>query len=244
MLNRFILFFTFLFSNIVTSDNIDSIKNTESVIYDSIKLNNNHFEKEFQNKYKDNSFIYEVQIPEKNAWDRFKEWLFKLLNNIFSFKNKPKALDNIDVIIKILAGLLIIFVVYLIIKAILNKEGSWIFGKNSQTTINDYTEIEKNIHLIDFKKLIRQAEENKDNRLATRYYYLWVLKKLNEKKIIEWNPEKTNSDYSYEIKNPVLKDNFNYLSYLYNYIWYGEFIITPEIYSNSKKAFEKTLDSI
>lgn len=244
MLTRFLLFFSLLFSNIVTSNNNDSIQNTESVTYDSIKLNNNHFQENFQEKYKDKSFIYKVQIPEKNSWDRFKEWLFKLLNKFFSFQSKSKALNNIDIVIKILAGIIITFIIYHIIKAILNKEGNWIFGRNSQTRIDEYTEIEKNIHLIDFKKLIKQAEENKDIRLATRYYYLWVLKQLNEKKIIEWNPEKTNSDYCYEIKNPILKDNFNYLSYLYNYIWYGEFVITPEMYSDSKKAFEKTLDSI
>lgn len=244
MLTKFLLFFSLLFSNIVVSNNNDTIQSNERVITSPVQVNDNHFKNNFQSKYKDNAFIYEVQIPKKNAWDRFKEWLFRLLNNIFSFKSKPKALHNIDLIIKVLAGIIIVFVVYLIIKAILNKEGNWIFGRNSQTKIENYSEIEKNIHLIDFKKLIKQAEENQDNRLATRYYYLWVLKELNERKIIEWNPEKTNSDYGYEIKNPILKDKFNYLSYLYNYIWYGEFTITPEIYSDSKKAFEKTLDSI
>ena len=67
---------------------------------------------------------------------------------------------------------------------------------------------------------------------------------MSEKSIIDWNPEKTNSDYWYEIKIESLKNDFSYLSYLYNYIWYGEFEITESSFESMKKTFEATIQSI
>ena len=67
---------------------------------------------------------------------------------------------------------------------------------------------------------------------------------MSEKSIIDWNPEKTNSDYLYEIKNDSLKTDFQYASYLYNYIWYGEFEINDTNFLSIKKTFETTLQSI
>jgi hypothetical protein len=73
---------------------------------------------------------------------------------------------------------------------------------------------------------------------------LWILKKLTEKEFIVFHAEKTNSDYLNEIKSDKIKFDFKYVSYLYNYIWYGEFEITAENYNNSKKAFVKMLQSL
>lgn len=203
-----------------------------------------NFKTNYKTNYKDASFIYEFKTPEKNAWDRFKEWLYDLFKDFFNLADKSKSLDHIDSVIKILAGLLIIFVIYMIVKAILNKEGSWIFSRNTQTKIVENSDIEKNIHLVDFKKMISSAISKEDKRLAIRYYYLWLLKKMSDADIIEWHPEKTNTEYSYEIKNAVMKENFNYLSYLYNYIWYGEFEITEAIFIKTKEAFEKEITAI
>ncbi len=202
------------------------------------------FQPNFKTNYKDTSFVYEFKTPEKNAWDRFKEWLYDLFKDFFNLADKSKSLNHIDTILRVLAALLIIFVIYMIVKAILNKEGSWIFGRNTQAKIIDYTDVEKNIHLVDFKKLVASAIAKDDKRLATRYYYLWLLKKLSDATLIEWHPEKTNTEYSYEIKNQETKENFNYLSYLYNYIWYGEFEITEAIFNKTKEDFEKAITSI
>jgi len=61
-----------------------------------------------------------------------------------------------------------------------------------------------------------------------------------KKKVIEWDIEKTNSDYLYEIKNEKLRNDFAYLSYLYNYIWYGEFELEEETFTKAIQSFEKT----
>ena len=132
----------------------------------------------------------------------------------------------------------------LIVKAILNKEGQWIFGKSTTKKIINHDDIERNLQHIDFEKLIASTLKLGNQRLSIRYYYLWLLKKMSEKNIIDWNPEKTNSDYWYEIKAESLKNDFSYLSYLYNYIWYGEFEITATSFESMKKTFETTIQSI
>jgi hypothetical protein len=67
---------------------------------------------------------------------------------------------------------------------------------------------------------------------------------MSEKQIIEWDVEKTNSDYLYEIKNERQKEDFAYLSYLYNNIWYGEFTLDEATFEKAKNAFEKSIKTI
>ena len=122
-------------------------------------------------------------------------------------------------------------------KAIINKEGHWIFGKSSDKSIIPITDIENNIFETNFITLIKNAENNNNHRLAIRYYYLWLLKTLSEAEIIEYDVEKTNSDYYLEIENKDTKEEFSYTSYLYYYIWYGEFDIDNAQYEKAKKAF-------
>jgi preprotein translocase subunit SecG len=195
-------------------------------------------------KYSDNDFVYEFKTPEKNAWDRFKEWLSNIIKSIFDLGSNTAASSATSLLIRIIGVLIIIFVIYMIVKSILNKEGSWIFGKNSDKKIIDYSEIEKNLRLVDFEKLIENTLKSGDNRLSIRYYYLWLLKKLSANEIIVWDLEKTNSDYLYEIKNPAQKQDFEYLSYIYNNIWYGEFELDENTFEKAKQAFQKSIKSL
>lgn len=131
--------------------------------------------------------------------------------------------------------------IYLIVKAIINKEGQWIFGKNSNKRTVYYSDIEKNIHLLDFEKLIKESLESGEKRAAIRYYYLWLLKIMAQNNYIEWDIEKTNSDYLYELQRPAHREEFTYLSYLYNYIWYGEFEIDETTFNKAQSRFKKAI---
>jgi hypothetical protein len=220
------------------------IVNQQKLTVDQDSIENGHFNNGFQDKYKNSTFDYETKKHQINAWERFLEWLSGLLSRFFSFSDKQASLNIVVTILKTLAILIILFVIYLIAKSILNKEGQWIFGKNSDRKIINYTEIEKNLQLVDFEKLIKNTLKLNEKRLAIRYYYLWLLKKMSEKEIIAWDTEKTNSDYLNEIKNPTLKENFAYLSYLYNYIWYGEFELDEVSFDQAISTFDKTIQSI
>jgi hypothetical protein len=202
------------------------------------------FKTNLKKKYNSEEFVYEIKTPEKNAWDRFKEWLARIFQTIFKFSSERTSMSVVMFILKTIAILVVIFVVYLIVKAILNKEGQWIFGKNSSKKIVSTDEIERNLHETDFEKLLKETLLAGQKRISIRYYYLWLLKKMSEKGIIKWDIEKTNSDYLYEITNETRRDEFAYLSYLYNYIWYGEFELDEATFEKAKTAFEKTIRSI
>lgn len=211
---------------------------------DTSRVEELEFEPSFKEKYNSRDFVYEEKTKEQNSWDRFKEWLADLFRRMFGFANNQAAMSMVVIVMRVLAVLLILFVIYLIVKAILNKEGKWIFGKNSDRRLINYDEIEQNLQRVDFEKLIKQSIKSGEKRLTIRYYYLWLLKKMSEKSIIEWDAEKTNSDYLYEIKSENLKNDFAYLSYLYNYIWYGEFEIDEPTFEKAQKAFVKAIQSI
>lgn len=214
------------------------------IAVDSATIEVKPFAENFKKKYTDKEFIYEFKTPEKNAWDRFKEWLANFFKNIFSFTDSKSALNFVDILLKVIAILIVVAVIFMIVKAIMNKEGQWIFGRNSDRKIINYDEIEKNLHLVDFEKLIQNSLKLDEKRLTIRYYYLWLLKKMSEKQIIEWDVEKTNSDYLYEIKDETLKEDFAYLSYLYNNIWYGEFELDEANFAKARNAFEKSIKKI
>ena len=223
-------------------------KNSTHYTDKDIRLDNSNvtqvkFSPKFKEKYTDSEFQYEIKIEEKGLWDRFVEWIQYLLKTIFGLSDGISP-QGIDITLKIVAGAIILYVIYLIVKIVLNKEGQWVFGKSSTKKIIEHDDIERNLQHVDFEKLIAATLRSGDQRLAIRYYYLWLLKKMSEKNIIDWNPEKTNSDYFYEIKNEALKQDFSYASYLYNYIWYGEFEITDAGFESIKKTFETTLQSV
>ncbi len=203
------------------------------------------FEEGFQEKYsKDKAFVYESLTKDKGSWERFRERLVRLYEQIFGFKTSEQAHRALDVTIYVLAILLTILVVYLIVRAIMNDEGSWVFGRSSDKKLIQYDEIEQNIHTTDFQRLIHESEKNGAQRLTIRYYYLWLLKLLSEKEIIEWDIEKTNSDYQNEIQDTAMKTDFSYLSYLYDYIWYGEFDIDQPTFDKAKTAFDTTIKKL
>ena len=222
-----------------------AVKFTEKeILIDSSSVKAKTFPKDFKEKYTDSDFQYEKKIKEKNSWDRFLDWLAYWLSKIFSFSSEGSSVSFVEILLKVLAVGVILFVIYLIVKAVMNGEGRWVFGKSSDKRVINYDEIEKNLHLVDFEKLIKEATKSGENRLLIRYYYLWLLKKLAEKEIIDWDVEKTNSDYIYEIKSEKLRGEFTYLSYLYNYIWYGEFKLEEEMLAKAVKSFEKTIKSL
>ena len=215
----------------------------KDITVDNSEIITPKFHPKLKEKYNDDAFQYEVKVAEKGLWDRFTEWLSYWFKRLFGLSNKVS--DNaVDITLKVIASIIVLYVIYLIVKVTLNKEGQWIFGKSTTKKIINHDDIERNLQHVDFEKLITSTLKSGNQRLAIRYYYLWLLKKMSEKNIIDWNPEKTNSDYWYEIENQTLKNDFSYLSYLYNYIWYGEFEITETSFESMKKTFETTIQSI
>lgn len=202
------------------------------------------FEEKFKDTYNSNEFIYETKGRSKGWWDQFIENLEAFLKKLFNISAQKDLGHLIDLFLKILAVLIILFVVYKIVKLMLDGEGQWIFGQNTNKNILQSEDIDLNIHETDFSKLIKESIDNNQLRLAIRYYYLWLLKKLTDKKSLEWDPEKTNSDYLYELKCSGFENDFEFHSYIYDYVWYGGFDISDKVFESTEQSFKQFLKKI
>lgn len=208
---------------------------------DSIGYHSRKFEN-IKQKYNTEEFNYDEKFSEVNAsaWERFWRAVGQFFEQLFNFGNAEKTLSGLEILMRIIAVLIILFVVYMIVKIIINKEGGWIFSASAKKIIITQN-TEENIHSIDFKVIINKALHDKNYRLAVRYYYMWLLKSLTDKGEIEWDIEKTNRDYYKEIKSESLKQDFQFLSYVYEYSWYGEFEISDADFSKTETAFLKLI---
>jgi Domain of unknown function (DUF4129) len=80
-------------------------------------------------------------------------------------------------------------------------------------------------------------------RLAMRYLFLKTLQKLNERELINFAADKTNSQYAREI--PAAKRNeFANLALYYEYIWYGNVGVQKETFDGIKTKFDTFLNKI
>jgi hypothetical protein len=215
----------------------------DSIPLDESSLERRQFE-DVKEKYQGDEFIYERTVENSGWWTRFKQWLNDLFKDLFNLNSEGQASKATDIALKIAGIIIFLLVIYFIFRAVMNDEGKWVFGKSSDKNIIPVTDIENNIHATDFKQLIAEAEKDDNYRLAIRFYYLWLLKGLTNAEIIDYDVEKTNSDYFNEITIKSLKDEFSYTSYLYNYIWYGEFDVNEQQFIKAKTAFVKFLNSI
>lgn len=135
----------------------------------------------------------------------------------------------------------VIYLVYIL----LNEGGAGLFSTKHNRKLNDYEDITaENIENADINTLIKNAENNTDFRLAIRFYYLLVLKTLSLKNHIKFEDDKTNAEYLNEINDKPFCKKFAYTSYLYNYIWYGEFPLNTDEYNKAKDNFVTLLNQV
>ena len=205
-----------------------------------------HFEDDFKQDYSSDKFNYEG----KDIYTKTSSGS----GNYEDFKNdKPKLEeqnndDRLSINIGFLAWLFylaiagaVVYLVYIL----LHEGGSGLFSSNRNKSITNYDDItSENIKNTDIHKLIKDAENNKDYRLAIRYYYLHVLKTLSVNNHIKFEDDKTNSEYLNEITDKPFSKDFAYISYLYNHIWYGEFPLPYEKYKKAKNNFATLLKQV
>ncbi|GGX31644.1 DUF4129 domain-containing protein [Aquimarina muelleri] len=203
---------------------------------DSSKVILQDFSENLSQKYNGKEFEYNTLEGEtQNLLARAIDWLFNGLKDIFGIDISPEFAKLIENIIYIL---LIIVAIYFVIRVLTGKDAVSFF-KNKNNLVAPIHITEEHIENIDLNELITNALSEKNYRLAIRYMYLKALQDLSIKNIIQYHFEKTNTDYYKEITDSSLKTNFNRISYLYDYIWYGEFDLDEEGYQNAKKSFDQ-----
>ena len=212
----------------------DSSQTKNSVTYDSSNVTIRQADPEEQEKLLDNSdYKYDRVGPApKSWWDRFKDWFWRLIDELFSTEGGQIGLTIFQYV---LIAAVIVIIILLVLK---NDIRAVFYGKSASVAI-DFKEFDEDIHKINFDKLIADAIHKNDYRKAIRLHFLKLLKDLTDKNLIKWQIDKTNNDYSMELSNSKFNNEFKELALMYEYIWYGDFQLDEHNFKSSIAKFKE-----
>jgi hypothetical protein len=201
-------------------------------VNDTLKINSRGFSNTEVEKLKNDPNLNYHLSPTiaESLWVRFKQWMNWFLESLFE---KAVTTDLGRVIMYVLAGFLLIVVIMMLLKVNAFK----VFYSGADQGQRTYQVIHENIHEMNFEKLIQEATEKDDFRLATRLIFLHALKILSDNHQIEYNQGKTNHDYVDELTSSDLIAGFNELSFYFDYAWYGNFSISNRQFERVKNTF-------
>ncbi|WP_457610244.1 DUF4129 domain-containing protein [Lutibacter sp.] len=238
-MNR-ILFLFFIAFSVGLFAQTDSliVKNDRSSIvkkkFDTKNLKKYKTDKDFnyeeENVNKEPTFIERVFNWLGRQFLRFLEWVFGIKYAKGLFASILSALPYV------ILGVVLFLLLKFFLKV--NLKSSSITSKNNPTV--SITEEEELIKNKDISKLIEQAIQQKNYRLAVRYYYLNILKQLENKELIIWEQQKTNEDYIKEISQKNIQHSFTNLTRLYDFVWYGNFEINETEFARVELDFTQT----
>lgn len=204
---------------------------------DSSVVAERHFNvEEIVNLKKNKNFQYETQAMEPpSLWDRFWAWIWEKYDEIMKTEAGRITLKTIFWILLLLAVALFFYKVVQMNRASLFSRDP---GK-----IN-YTVEQENIHEIDFDRSLAEAVAAQNYRIAVRLWYLQLLKILSDKKLIEWQINKTNRTYINELKDTSLVQAFKKITALFEAVWYGNKDIDEKDFEEINAQFQTFKNSI
>lgn len=190
-----------------------------------------------------------IPIDTISAWRERKEFAYmatldsalreyqKKEDNQHAEVKKPGALDNLfsDLFFRVfmwsIAGIAVLFILY----RLFSTRGIFERRKRTKTVEEELTPDEQFLEN-DFDKLIADASASGNYRLATRYCFIKTLKLLDQKSLISFSIDKTNSRYIAEIKQH--KTAFTRLARHYEYIWFGKIPVSESRYKMIFQQFK------
>lgn len=193
----------------------------------------------------DTSFDYLRTVENDSWWTRFKRWVNMRYQQFTDWLfGDYKAYELVAFLLKILPYLILGGFIGLMI---------WLFirifparslleePESPQVFLNDEENIVRSENI---GELIDKAIKDGDYRLAVRYYYLQLLRELHQKKLINYEFQKTNSEYLNEIKANNLRIHLKKVMRIYNFIWYGSFSLSEPDFHLAQRNFQDLQTSI
>lgn len=151
----------------------------------------------------------------------------------FSF-SAPIASPVVTIIFYAIVGCIICYILFLIIKNTSIKSNP----NPKKHEAGNVVAVVDDIQELEIDKLLREALNAGNYRLAIRIYFLGILKKLDEDGIILWKKDKTNRDYLSELfKKAYHYEDVSKLTLLYEEVWYGEHSFSHQAYQDIIAAF-------
>lgn len=229
----FILQFPLYLGNATELDSLSHVRQTKykKVRVDTSKVTLRAFDAEKITAYKkDPAFDYKEERIPIGWWERFKQWLFQQFSSLFSDSRSTNAMKWMLIVIG--SAALLFFIYKLSGMDILQ-----VFGRRNRTSAVPSSLEEENIHEIDFEAALQAAVEKKNYRQAIRLLYLQLLKELTDRRLIDWQPGKTNRTYIQELREKPYIHDFNALTSLFEQAWYGAFPVGENDFSDFRNSF-------
>jgi hypothetical protein len=155
-----------------------------------------------------------------------------------SFLDVIFASGIIQIFLWLAAAALVIFIVY----KLFLSEG--IFSKRSAQAKVQPLPDENDITLAnDYDGLLKAAYDAGNFKNAMRYIFLKTLQKLNDKGLIKFAADKTNSMYARELPE-AKKSSFANLALYYEYSWYGSAVLPKDTFDEVQIKFNDFLNKI
>ncbi|SFR49420.1 protein of unknown function [Robiginitalea myxolifaciens] len=199
------------------------------------------FDSGWKENYTGDEFNYDrIEGQAQNYLSRFIRWVVESLAEIFGVDVSAETLSIMEFIIYALLGVLAL---YLVVRNISQAPLGQLFSKQEPEMPGAVWQ-EDDLQEIDLDALLKEALDSGDYRLAVRYQFLRLLKKLNREGKIDYHPEKTNWDYLAELSDSPLKSQFSRASRIYEYAWYGEQRLSAAAYGGVVSLFESENDTV
>lgn len=260
---RYHLLFILLLTGILTgntgqaqTDAIDSLAFVEPPVADTILQSEEKYDEE--NYESEESYEDSIQRAETNAFDTLsrravsiawhqlpanyidnlkKDEHFDYVKNGIPDPEKRHAPEMNFPIGEI--WIYVAIIVFLLLLAWHLKENNLLFFRKKPAVIQSapQEELLKDIFSIEYEAAIKDALCNNNYRLAIRLHYLQLLKKLSEKGMIQYQPDKTNFDYMLQVRQTPHYPEFSGLTRQYEYSWYGLFPISRAQYDQVDQLF-------
>lgn len=183
-------------------------------------------------------FDYSREDVQINWWQAIKEWFvhiwWSFWESIFG-SITPGGWPS--VFIQVVKYVLIIGFIGLLVWLFIKLNPGQMLLKPQESPDVLLTDEEKIMKSKALPKMIAEARENKNYRLAIRYCYLLLLKQLTDKNLIHYQFQKTNQAYLLELKSTELFHHFEHLTQVYDFIWYGDFVPTENQYQTVADEF-------
>ncbi|MBS9766147.1 MAG: hypothetical protein KGV44_01245 [Flavobacteriaceae bacterium] len=220
----------------------DSLVLTDKLLIENSKTTNKLYERSFENnfqeKYVGDEFNYSKTKPKISLWERIKRKMRAFFEYLFPDVSKKEVNRITEGILYVLYVILLGAVIFILTKVLKTKKGNWFFSKKNVVVNPEVNPLEEDIHEIDFPTMILQYEQAENYRMAVRYQFLLVLKNLTDNDKINWHIEKTNSDYLKEFTDNKDRKQFEKISRIFDYVWYGEFPVDKAKYESLIPEFQ------
>lgn len=187
---------------------------------------------ELQELKKNKDFQYDhLAEPPESLWERFWNWIWFRVHEIMRTKSGRRTVWTILIASGIAA------IMFFVIK-VMGMSSAGLFARAGTNGL-PYTAHAEDINRISFDDAIKEAIENRNYRMATRLLYLQSLKQLADKGYIQWQLNKTNSDYIMEVSGKPWQFLFKKLTYSFEYTWYGEMNLANDEFQHLQLQFQQ-----